>query len=193
MALLGLDIAPGLRKHLLFVRVRQGMKSLLVWHPLHRIMLRPHFRISLISLKEEEMDSLVVSLRTEPELVLDRAKLPMQLHPAHTSLLTHLPHSRRDLVLPLLDQTLRQTPHTSLIARQQQKDRIILAVQREIRPFSNSQSHAMTEAVHEPMSPGFSVPLDQLPRCRVSFPLKDLAGVCHHVLAGNLLLHHVEG
>src|SRR6266568_1789749 len=126
MALLGLDIAPGLRKHLLFVRVRQGMKSLLVWHPLHRIMLRPHFRISLISLKEKEMDSLVVSLRTEPELVLDRAKLPMQLHPAHTSLLTHLPHSRRDLVLPLLDQTLRQTPHTSLIARQQQKDRIIL-------------------------------------------------------------------
>src|SRR6266566_2078687 len=84
------------------------------------------FRVSLISLKEKEMDSLVVSLRTEPELVLDRAKLPMQLHPAHTSLLTHLPHSRRDLVLPLLDQTLRQTPHTSLIARQQQKKRIIL-------------------------------------------------------------------
>src|SRR5438309_6404541 len=126
MTLLGLDIAPGFREHLLLVRIRQGVKRLLVGHPLHRIVLRPHLRISLISLEEEEMDSLIVSLCTESELVFDRAKLPMQFHPAYTRLLSHLSHGRCDLVLPLLAQALRQTPDPSLIARQQQQERVIL-------------------------------------------------------------------
>src|SRR6267143_8168 len=84
-----------------------------------------HLRISLISLKKEEMDSLVVSFCTEPELVLDRAKLPMQLHSAYTSLLAHLPHSSRNLILPLLDQPLRQTPNAPLVTGQQKEKRLI--------------------------------------------------------------------
>src|SRR5438445_9202487 len=102
------------------------MKSLLVRHPLHRIVLSPDLRIRLISLEQEEVNSLIVSFSTEPELVLDRAKLAMQLHPADTCLLTYLPHRSCNLVLPLLDQPLRQAPHASLVAGQQQKEWAIL-------------------------------------------------------------------
>src|SRR2546422_10727499 len=115
MSLLGLNDAPSLRKHLLLIRIRQRLKRLLVRHPLHSVMLSSHFRIRLISLKQEEMDGLIVGFRTEPELILDRAKLPMQLHPTYTRLLPHFPHSRRDLILPLLDQPLGQAPNSSFV------------------------------------------------------------------------------
>src|SRR5437870_12095100 len=125
MSFLGLNNAPGLRKHLFLVRIRQRLKRLLVRHPLHRIMLSPHLRISLISLKQEEMDSLIVSFRTEPELILDRAKLPMQLHPTPTRLPPHFPHSRRNLILPRLNQPLGQAPNSSLVTGERQKKWLI--------------------------------------------------------------------
>src|SRR5436309_4658053 len=115
MSLLRLDNARCFGKHLLLVRIRQRLKCLLVGHPLHSVMLSSHLRICLIGFKQEEMDSLVVGFRTKPELVLDRTELPMQLHPAHTSLLPHLTHSRRNLILALLDQPLRQTPNSSFV------------------------------------------------------------------------------
>src|SRR5439155_17321089 len=46
---------------------------------------------------------------------------------------------------------------------------------------------------HEPASTSLLVPLHQLPRSGVSFPLKDFACARHHLLARNLLLHHVQG
>src|SRR2546425_10596669 len=97
------------------------MESLLVRHPLHRIVLSPHLRIRLIGLEQEEVNSLIVSFRTEPELILDRAKLAMQLDPADTCLLTYFPHSGCNLILPLLDQPLRQAPHSSLVARSEER------------------------------------------------------------------------
>src|SRR2546427_12715083 len=92
-ALLGLNQVPCFREHLLLVRIRQRVKRLLVGHPLHSVVLSPYLRIRLISLKEEEVNSLIVGFRTEPELVLDSAELAMQFHPADTSLLPYLSHS----------------------------------------------------------------------------------------------------
>src|SRR5207245_4876261 len=119
------------------------MESLLVGHPLHRIVLSPHLRIRLIGLEQEEVNSLIVGFRTEPELVLDRPKLAMQLHPAYACLLTYLPHCGCNLVLPFLDQPLRQAPHSSLVAGQQQKERVILVPAIDDSP-SSSDPHPLS-------------------------------------------------
>src|SRR5437879_12372455 len=112
------------------------MESLLVWHPLHRIVLSPHLRIRLIGLEQEEVNSLIVGFRTEPELVLDRPKLAMQLHPAYACLLTYLAHCGCNLVLPFLAQPLRQAPHSSLVAGHQPQDWAILVPAIAISPHS---------------------------------------------------------
>src|SRR5712692_8227116 len=118
MALLRVNLIPSLRKHLLLVRIRQRMKRLLVKHPVHSIMLSPDLSICLISLEEEEMHSLIVRFCAEPELVLDRAKLTVQLDSADTCLLPYLPHRGRDLVLAILNQPFWQAPHSSFGAGQ---------------------------------------------------------------------------
>src|SRR5713101_4307987 len=89
-------------------------------------MLITHLRIGLVSLEQEEVYCLVKRLGSEAELILYHANFAVKLDLAHASLLSDVSHRRGNLVLVLLDQSLRKAPDSATIASEQEKQRVLL-------------------------------------------------------------------